>query len=158
MEVPREASVRTSAFESALAEINRTVSAGRGVCLLFDGGSAEARQQALGRMKDVMNLPLHQIDLDTLFDERAMAAQGNLREVFDTAGETPSILYFDNADAFFRRENRQSARDGLDPDALTPITYLFDRIEAFNGVVVLCLSNSAYVAEVRPHAQVVVTF
>ncbi len=158
MEVPREVSARTPEFESALAPLQQRLSAGRGVCLLFAGASAEAQQQALGRMKEVLNLPLHQVSLDALYDERQMAAQGNLREVFDSAGETPSILCFDNADAFFRSENRQSAREGLDPDALTPITYLFDRIEAFGGVAVLCLSNSAYIAEARPRADVVVTF
>lgn len=158
MEVLREVSAHTAAFESVLSHIHQTVSAEHSICLLFVGGSAEARQQALGRMKEATHLPLHQVNLDTLFDERPMAAQGNLREVFDTAGETVSILYFDNADTFLRHERRQSVREGLDPDALTPVTYLFDRIEAFPGAVVLCLSNSAYVAEARPYADVVVTF
>ncbi len=158
MTAPSVVSARTPAFDAALPSIAQAVQAGTGMCLLFEDASEEARQQALGRLKEATKLSLHQVSLDTLFDERPMAVQGNLRETFDAAGEAPSILCFDHADAFFRKDDRQGEADDRDHDALTPITYLFDRIEAFTGVVVLCMKSPAYIEEARPNADVVVTF
>lgn len=158
MEVSPEVPASEPGFDALLSRMAAREDPGTSFCIVFEGGSAEAHQQALGRLKEATGMALYQVALDTLFDERAESAQGNLREVFDTQGEVPSILCFEDADAFFRLDKRQSAREGLDPDALTPLTYLFDRIKAFKGITVLCLSSPAYVAEARPHADGIVLF
>ncbi len=158
MNAPTRISATSPLFEAAVARIAPAAEAGKGLFFLFAGGTAGQRLEALGHMRDAARLSLHQVDLGALFDERQMAVQGNLREVFDTMGEQPSILCFDNADAFFRADARQDARDARDPDALTARDYLFSRIEAFVGAIVLCLADAAYAAEAVPHASTIVTF
>lgn len=158
MTAPTDVSATAPEFDSTLQHVVTTVGEGNGQSLVFAGGSVAARQQALARLKEASGYSLHQVGLDTLFDERERVAQGNIREVFDSAGEIPSILCFDNADAFFRNEARQDVIEDRDADEITPRTYLFDRVKAFKGIVVICLSSAAYVAEAEPLVDVVVRF
>lgn len=70
-----------------------------------------------------------------------MQTQGNLREMFDKASENASILCFEHADALFRAPEPEE-----EADAVTPASYLFQRIEAYKGIVVLCLEEPRHVA------------
>ncbi len=158
MAAPPVVPAHSPQFDDLLSRVPARLEEGKGLCYLFENADEEALQLALGRMKAVTKLSTHQVNLESLFDERIMAVQGNLREVFDSAGEVPSILCFDHADAFFRHNEQQAKADEREEDALSPITYLFDRIDAFKGVVVLCLDSGAYLTSARPVADVVVTF
>ena len=99
----------------------------------------------IGELSDATALSVHQVDAGQLISDRSIETQGNLREVFDTTQGEPAILFFNKVDAFFDRPVEESedveARADKGGDALLPIDYLYDRMKAFSGIVVLSISS-----------------
>ncbi len=133
--------------------------AGEGLQIIFQGAPPEKVQEALAAFAENSTLSIHQIDLSSLVQERDDQTRGNVREAFDSAGEDGTILFFNHADEFFSQIEEEAARGGEDKDARTPIDYLFQRTDAFKGIVILALSDPAHVARARQGGiDVVVTF
>ena len=59
----------------------------------------------------------------------------NLRQVFDAAEDSGSILFFDEADALFGK--RSEVRDSHDRYANIEVGYLLQRMEAYRGLAIL---------------------
>jgi hypothetical protein len=110
--------------------------------LVLVGAGAQARQVFVGTLAAASDLQLHQVNLSELHDGEMAATQGNIREVFDQAGEAPTVLCLHTADRFYERVARTDAREHRDPDALTEDGYLLDRIDAFGGLVVVSFEGT----------------
>ena len=125
-------------------------------CVLVTAPDEAARQEAVAAVARRTGLHLHQHDLAPLLDDDPMHTQGNLREVFDNTMDGPALLFFDHADALFAAVERQAREDHLDADARTPLDYFYDRIAAFDGIVLLGLSDPAHVARARTYGPALV--
>ena len=117
------------------------------VCILFVGATEAQRTEALNTLTEDLSYNLHQVNLAQLIGDRPIQTQGNLREVFDNASEQASLLFLNQADPLF---NTPEERDA-DADDHTPIDYLFERIEAFSGIVVLSLQDAALLQTAATH-------
>jgi hypothetical protein len=84
-----------------------------------------------------------------------MQTQNELRKAFDHAAEEEALLYFDRADPLFTHRHP----DAPDADtAPTTLEYVFDRVGAFDGIVVLGLQQKRHVERAHRIAHLVVQF
>jgi hypothetical protein len=125
--------------------------------LVLAGVDDKTRQIFVGSLAAEADLQLHQVDLSDLHAGDMAATQGNLREVFDSSGEVPSVLCLHHAGAFFQQVAHTDRAEGRDDDELTEDVYLFDRIAAFGGLVVLAFESTSVPTSVAQQAAHVVT-
>ncbi|MEX2566037.1 MAG: ATP-binding protein [Cyclobacteriaceae bacterium] len=78
---------------------------------------------------------VYRIDLSQMVSKYIGQTEKNLAKVFDRAENKEWILFFDEADALFG--NRTSTKDAHDRYANQQVSYLLQRIEDYNGLVIL---------------------
>ena len=78
---------------------------------------------------------VYQIDLSKVVSKFIGETEKNLSRVFDRAENKDWILFFDEAEALFGK--RTSVNDAHDRYANQEVAYLLQRIEDYNGLVIL---------------------
>jgi hypothetical protein len=78
---------------------------------------------------------VYKIDLSMIVSKYIGETEKNLAKIFDLAEHKGWILFFDEADALFGRRTRVD--DAHDRYANQEVSFLLQRIEEFNGVVIL---------------------
>ena len=78
---------------------------------------------------------VYRIDLSKVVSKYIGETEKNLAKVFDRAENKDWILFFDEADALFGK--RTSVSDAHDRYANQEVSYLLQRIEDYNGLVIL---------------------
>lgn len=78
---------------------------------------------------------VYKIDLSLVVSKYIGETEKNLSKVFDQAEHKNWILFFDEADALFGK--RGEVQDARDRYANQEVSYLLQRIEVFNGIVIL---------------------
>ena len=81
------------------------------------------------------------IDLSRVVSKYIGETEKNLSRLFDKAEHKNWILFFDEADALFGK--RTDIRDAHDKYANQEVAYLLQRIEAYNGLVILATNQRA---------------
>ncbi|MGR9130559.1 ATP-binding protein [Rhizobium leguminosarum] len=81
------------------------------------------------------------IDLSRVVSKYIGETEKNLSRLFDKAENKNWILFFDEADALFGK--RTDIRDAHDKYANQEVAFLLQRIEAYNGVVILASNQRA---------------
>ena len=78
---------------------------------------------------------IYRIDLSKLVSKYVDETEKNLDAVFDAAEKKDWILFFDEADALFGK--RTDVKDSHDKYANLDVSYLLQRIESFDGLILL---------------------
>jgi len=125
--------------------------------ILFHGGAREDRQQALATLTRHTTESVHQFRVPSLLNEQRMQTQNALRKVFDHAAEESALLYFDAADALFAHSHVDTP-DEKERVLPTTAEYFFDRVVAYDGVVVLALQKQSHVDWADEHVHLIVEF
>ncbi len=86
-------------------------------------------------MAGELGLDLYKIDLSSVVSKYIGETEKNLARIFAEAETSNSILFFDEADALFGR--RSEVRDSHDRYANIEISYLLQKMEEYEGVVIL---------------------
>jgi len=84
---------------------------------------------------------VYKIDLSMIVSKYIGETEKNLARIFDMAEHKQWILFFDEADALFGKRTRVD--DAHDRYANQEISFLLQRIEEFNGVVILASNLKA---------------
>lgn len=79
------------------------------------------------------------IDLSRVISKYIGETEKNLSRLFDKAEDKNWVLFFDEADALFGK--RTDIRDAHDKYANQEVAYLLQRIESFNGLVILATNQ-----------------
>ncbi|MFN8075364.1 MAG: ATP-binding protein [Kineosporiaceae bacterium] len=108
---------------------------GRGIAALFAGGPGTGKTLAAQAVAGTLGLGLHHVDLTTVVDKYIGESEKRLEKVFTTAERLNCVLFFDEADSLFG--NRSQVSDARDRYANLEVSYLLQRMEAFDGIVVL---------------------
>jgi SpoVK/Ycf46/Vps4 family AAA+-type ATPase len=108
---------------------------GKGLCALFYGHSGVGKTMAVEVLAHELNLEIFKIDLSTVVSKYIGETEKNLSRIFQEAEDSNSILFFDEADALFGK--RSEVKDAHDRYANIEINYLLQRMEEFDGLVVL---------------------
>lgn len=85
------------------------------------------------------------IDLSRVVSKYIGETEKNLSRLFDKAEHKNWILFFDEADALFGK--RTDIRDAHDKYANQEVAYLLQRIEGYNGLVILASNQRANIDE-----------
>jgi AAA+ superfamily predicted ATPase len=110
-------------------------SAAKGLCALFYGPSGAGKTMAAEVIGSELQLRIYRIDLSLVVSKYIGETEKNLSRVFDEAQTSNAILFFDEADALFGK--RSEVKDAHDRYANIEINYLLQRIEEFDGLVIL---------------------
>jgi AAA+ superfamily predicted ATPase len=108
---------------------------GKGLCALFYGLSGTGKTLAVEVLAHELSLEAFKIDLSTVVSKYIGETEKNLSKVFAEAETSNAILFFDEADALFGK--RSEVRDAHDRYANIEINYLLQRMEEFDGLVIL---------------------
>lgn len=147
----------TEAFEGALQQLLGRDEDPSKTRILFHGGTREDRQQALVTLTRHTTASVHQFRVPSLLNDQRMQTQSALRKAFDHAAEESALLYFDAAGALFTHTHVDTPDD--EERALpTTAEYFFDRVVAYDGVVVLALQKQSHADWADEHVHLIVEF
>jgi len=116
-----------------------------GVTMLFAGPPGTGKTMAAEIIAAELGLDLYKIDLSTVVSKYIGETEKNLERIFAEAASSNAILFFDEADALFGK--RSEVRDAHDRYANIEISYLLQRMEAYEGVTVLATNLRANLDE-----------
>ena len=116
------------------------LSLGKGLNVLFAGPSGTGKTMAAEIMANELGLDLYKIDLATVVSKYIGETEKNLDRIFKEAQDSNSILFFDEADAIFGK--RSEVRDSHDRYANIEIAYLLQKMEEYQGIVILATNLS----------------
>jgi len=108
---------------------------GPGVRALFAGEPGTGKTLAAHWLSGQTGLPLYRVDLASLTSKWIGETEKNLSTVLDAAQHADVILFFDEADSLFGK--RTDVSDAHDRHANAQTNYLLQRIEDFEGIVIL---------------------
>jgi SpoVK/Ycf46/Vps4 family AAA+-type ATPase len=111
------------------------ISLGKGLSALFVGSSGTGKTMAAEVIAGELGLDLFKIDLSCLVSKYIGETEKNLSRVFEEAEQSNAILFFDEADSVFGK--RSEVKDSHDRYANIEVNYLLQRMEEYEGVVVL---------------------
>lgn len=113
----------------------RRSGSGFGLTALFAGESGTGKTMAAQVVASELGLELFRIDLATVVSKFIGETEKQLDRIFAAAAGSNAILLFDEADALFGR--RSQVQDAHDRYANVEVAYLLQRIEGYDGVVIL---------------------
>ncbi len=107
----------------------------RGISVLFSGPSGTGKTLAASIVANSLGLALYRVELSKLVSKYIGETEKNLSKVFDIAEESGVVLFFDEADAIFGK--RSETKDAHDRYANIEVSYLLQKIEEYDGLVIL---------------------
>jgi AAA+ superfamily predicted ATPase len=123
----------------------RKLALGKGQNALFAGESGTGKTMAADILAGQLGQDLYKIDLSMLVSKYIGETEKNLNRVFTEAQTSNAILFFDEADAIFGK--RSEVKDSHDRYANIEISYLLQRMESYDGVVILATNLRANLDE-----------
>ena len=121
------------------------IASGKGLKSLFAGASGTGKTMAAGVIARELELDLYKIDLSGIVSKYIGETEKNLDRIFRAAKSSNAILFFDEADALFGK--RSEVRDAHDRYANIEVAYLLQKIEDYEGVVILASNLSKNIDE-----------
>jgi hypothetical protein len=112
-----------------------------GITILFAGPPGTGKTMAAEVIAAELGLDLYKIDLSTIVSKYIGETEKNLEKIFTEAQSSNAILFFDEADAIFGK--RSEVKDAHDRYANIEISYLLQRMEAYDGVTILATNLRA---------------
>jgi len=106
-----------------------------GLRALFYGPAADNKMITAALLGQETGREVYRIDLGEIVSKYIGETEKNLELLFARAETKNWILFFDEADALF--SDRTGVRDTHDRYANTDISYLLQRIENYNGLIIL---------------------
>jgi hypothetical protein len=108
---------------------------GKGLNVLFAGPPGTGKTMAADVLAHGLGLSLYKIDVSAVVSKYIGETEKNLARIFAEAATSNAILFFDEADALFGK--RTAVRDAHDRYANVEISYLLQKMEEYDGIVVL---------------------
>jgi hypothetical protein len=108
---------------------------GLGIAALFHGPSGTGKTLTAEVIANELQVDLYHVDLSQIVSKYIGETEKNLEKIFTAAERAGALLLFDEADALFGK--RSEIRDAHDRYANIEVGYLLQRIEAYDGLVIL---------------------
>ncbi|SNR14670.1 ATP-binding protein [Tenacibaculum jejuense] len=116
-----------------------------GYRLLFYGPPGTGKTLAATLLGKSIQAPVFRIDLSMIVSKYIGETEKNLGQLFDKAASKNWILFFDEADALFSK--RTDTNSSNDRHANQEVAYLLQRIESFDGLVILATNLQSNIDE-----------
>jgi SpoVK/Ycf46/Vps4 family AAA+-type ATPase len=130
----------------------RKVPYGRGLSVLFSGPPGTGKTMAAQIIARELGVDLYKIDLSGVVSKYIGETEKNLSRIFAAAESSNAVIFFDEADALFGK--RTEVTDAHDRYANIEISYLLQKMEEYDGVVILATNlrknmDDAFVRRIR---------
>lgn len=131
---------------------DKKLSRGKGLSVLFSGSPGTGKTMAAEVIAHELELDLYKIDLSSVVSKYIGETEKNLAKIFEEAETSNAILFFDEADALFGK--RTEISDAHDRYANIETSYLLQRMEEYDGVVILASNlrenmDDAFIRRIR---------
>lgn len=113
---------------------------GRSVSVLFSGPPGTGKTMAAQVLASRLGLELYKVDLSQIVDKYIGETEKRLGQIFDQAEKSNLVLFFDEADALLGK--RSEVKDSKDKYANVEAAYLLQRIEEYQGVVLMATNQA----------------
>ncbi len=113
----------------------RKISLGKGLNVIFAGPSGTGKTMSAELIAGELKMDLYKIDLSNMVSKYIGETEKNLERIFQEAGESNAILFFDEADSLFGK--RSEVKDAHDRYANIETGYLLQKMEEYEGIVIL---------------------
>jgi len=114
---------------------DKKLSLGKGISALFYGEPGTGKTLAAEIIAAELGMDLYTIDISSIVSKYVGETEKNLSRIFDEAESSNAILFFDEADAIFGK--RTEVKDSHDRYSNIEVSYLLQRIDEYNGVVIM---------------------
>lgn len=125
--------------------VGKKLASSAGVTVLFAGPPGTGKTMAAEVIASDLGLDLYKIDLSSVVSKYIGETEKNLERIFSEAASSNAILFFDEADSLFGK--RTETKDAHDRYANLEISYLLQRMEAYDGVTILATNLRANLDE-----------
>ena len=123
----------------------KRISYGRGLNILFSGPPGTGKTMLAQVIANELQLELYRIDLSSVVSKYIGETEKNLEKIFDEAQKGSCILFFDEMDALFGK--RSETKDAHDKYANLETAYLLQRLEQYDGVVLMATNYFSNIDE-----------
>ena len=107
----------------------------KGYKCLFYGPPGTGKTLTASLIGKKNNKPVYRVDLSQVVSKYIGETEKNLSNIFDIAENKDWILFFDEAESLFSK--RTGVSDSKDKHANQQTAYLLQRVENFNGLIIL---------------------
>jgi AAA+ superfamily predicted ATPase len=114
---------------------DKKLSYGKGLNIIFAGPSGTGKTMSAEIIAGELKMDLYKIDLSNMVSKYIGETEKNLERIFNEAGESNAILFFDEADSIFGK--RSEVKDAHDRYANIETGYLLQKMEEYDGIVIL---------------------
>lgn len=108
---------------------------GNGVGVLMYGPPGTGKTMAAQVIANELQMDLYRVDLSQVSSKYIGETEKNLEKIFKEAEQANVILFFDEADSMFGK--RTEVKDSNDKYANQETSYILQRIESYEGMVIL---------------------
>ena len=130
----------------------RAMPNGRALSAMFSGPSGTGKTMVAGLIAKDLGVELYRVDLSRVVSKYIGETEERLGALFSEAAQVGAALLFDEADSLFSQ--RTEVKSSNDRYANLEVNYLLQRLEEFDGVVILTTNfatsiDEAFVRRVR---------
>jgi AAA+ superfamily predicted ATPase len=104
------------------------------ICI-FSGDPGTGKSHTAEAIGNELSLPVYKVNFAQLVSKYIGETEKNLERIFDRFSGQPSILFFDEAESIFSK--RIEVKDSNDKHSNNEQSFLLQKIEEFDGIVVL---------------------
>ena len=115
------------------------------VTVLLTGIDSAKAAAAAAALATELGREVYRVDLGQVVSKYIGETEKNLRQLFDAAESSGAVLFFDEADALFG--SRTDVKDAHDRYANSDLTYLIQRLEAYEGLAILATNRKGSLDE-----------
>lgn len=129
---------------------------GKSVSALFSGPPGTGKTMAAHVISSMLSLPLYCVNLSQIVDKYIGETEKKLEQIFTMAERSNTILFFDEADSLFAK--RSEVNDSKDRYANIEVSYILQRLEQYDGIVILATNyrnniDEAFMRRIRYAAE-----
>ncbi len=114
---------------------DRKLAGGKGLNVLFAGHPGTGKTMAAEVVATDLGLEIYKVDLAGVVSKYIGETEKNLEKIFREGQTSNAILFFDEADSLFGK--RSAVKDSHDRYANIETSYLLQRMEEYDGIVIL---------------------
>ena len=126
---------RMSRLKEAEWGLKKKSGYGNGISILFAGPSGTGKTMSAICMAKELGLELYRVDLSQMSSKWIGETEKNIKKVFDEAGKSRCILFFDEADALLAKRTDVSTSN--DKHANNETAYILQKMEEYDGLSIM---------------------